>query len=122
MNKHTRDDRYYPKRKPPDEPYGDDKKKWYDTDSDLPSKEAGKANGFLMIQMSKATMKIRPTIVLQSDKQMRNKLRAIINAISIFFVVSSFVDFQNRLHHLSLSLVKPFHNLKNERLRPPKLF
>ena len=42
VGKYSRDGRYYPERKAPDDLYDDDKKKWYDTDSDLPSKPAGK--------------------------------------------------------------------------------
>jgi hypothetical protein len=43
LDKYSRDGRYYPGRKSGDE-YEDDKKDWYDTDSDLPSKAAAKNN------------------------------------------------------------------------------
>jgi len=41
LNKYSRDGRYYPGRKTGDE-YDDDKRNWYDTDSDLPSKPLAK--------------------------------------------------------------------------------
>lgn len=44
LDKYSRDGRYYPGRKRGDE-YDDDKKDWYDTDSDLPSKPAAAKEG-----------------------------------------------------------------------------